>query len=209
MIATKGKTPMKKIVEGIGSSALKGLFTLLPILLLYLLLAEIFQLLVALATPIADALFPPDVLEHIQEEVLVAIVLLFGVSLIIGLLSKSNAGKKAGLWLEKNTIDRIPLYQAVKRLILGFTNADQAVAFVPGLLNSQEGEQDLIYVIEDHGNGKLTVMLPWAPAAFAGNIKVVDASKVEIVDSNIGEYSKILSHWGLGLPKVLNKKTES
>ena len=199
---------MKKFFEGIGSSALKGLFILLPILLLYLLLAEIFQLLVALATPIADALFPANVLENIKEEVLVAIFLLFIVSLLIGLLSRMSAGQKAGRWLEKCAVDRLPLYRAVKRLILGFTDADQSMAFVPGLLNSGEGEQDLVYVIEDHGNGKLTVMLPWAPAAFAGSIKVVDAGKVEIVDSNIGEYSKILSHWGLGLPKVLNKDKE-
>lgn len=198
---------MKRLFEGMGAVALKGLFTLLPILLLYMLLAEIFQLLVALATPIADALFPPDVLENIKEEVLVAILLLFVVSLLIGLMAKSQAGQRIGLWLERHTIEKIPLYRAVKRLILGFTDADQSVAFVPGLFNSGEGELDLIYVIEDHGNGKLTIMLPWAPAAFAGNIKIVDANRVEIVDSNIGEYSKILSHWGVGLPKVLSKET--
>ena len=54
---------MKKIGEGIKSAALTGLFTILPILLLYLLLAEIFQLLVALATPLADIIFPPDALK--------------------------------------------------------------------------------------------------------------------------------------------------
>lgn len=195
---------MKKLFEALGSSAMKGLFVLLPILLLYLLLAEIFQLLVALATPIADALFPEDFSLKIGEEIPVAILLLFSMSLFIGLLSRARAGKLIGLWIEKNTIERLPMYRAVKRLILGFTEADQSVAFVPGLLNSGEGEQDLVYVIEDHGNGKLTIMLPWAPAAFAGSIKVVDVSRVEIVDSNIGEYSKILSHWGVGLPQVLN-----
>jgi uncharacterized membrane protein len=187
------------------STALRGLFVLLPILLFLLLLAEIFQLLVALATPIADALFPKDVLDHISNEVLIAILLLFATSLVIGSIARSRTGRKMGLWLEVRTIGRVPLYRAVKRLLLGFTDADSSVAFVPGLLNSGEGEQDLVYVIEDHGNGKLTVMLPWAPAAFAGSIKIVDASKVEIVDSNIGEYSKILSHWGIGLPQVLNK----
>ena len=98
------------------------------------------------------------------------------------------------------------MYRAVKRLTSGFSDAGGDEAFLPGLLNSAEGEQDLVFVIEDHGNGKLTIMLPWAPAAFAGSIKVVDASRVEIVDSNIGEYSKILSHWGVGLPQVLNNK---
>lgn len=197
---------MKKIGEEMKSSALRGLFVLLPILLFLLLLAEIFQLLVALATPIADALFPKDILDHIGNEVLIAVLLLFATSLVIGMLARSNTGQKMGLWLEVHTIGRVPLYRAVKRLLLGFTDADRSVAFVPGLLKSGAGEWDLIYVIEDHGNGKLTVMLPWAPAAFAGSIKVVESEHVEFVDSNIGEYSKILSHWGIGLPQVLNKQ---
>jgi len=197
---------MKKIREGIQSAALTGLFTLLPILLLYLLLAEIFQLLVALATPLADLVFPPDVLENIKEEVLLAIIILFVFSLLIGLLANSVIGRKWGETIERNTVGRIPMYRAVKRLTSGFTDAEGDKAFVPGLFNSAAGEQDLVFVIEDHGNGKLTVMLPWAPAAFAGSLKVVDADKVELVDSNIGEYSKILSHWGVGLPGVLGRK---
>jgi uncharacterized membrane protein len=196
---------MKKIREGMKSATLKGLFTLLPILLLYLLLAEIFQLLVALATPLADLIFPPDLLENIKEEVLLAIVILFAASLLVGLLANSIIGKKWGASIERNTVGRIPMYRAVKRLTSGFTDAGGEEAFLPGLLNSAEGEQDLVFVIEDHGNGKLTIMLPWAPAAFAGSLKVVDADKVELVDSNIGEYSKILSHWGVGLPKLLTK----
>ena len=190
----------------IASIAMQGLFTLLPVLILFLLLAEIFQLLVALATPLADLIFPPDALENIQGEVLLAIVLLFVFSLVIGLLAPSPFGRKWGGSLERNTVGRIPMYRAVKRLTSGFTNAGGDEAFLPGLLNSAEGEQDLVFVIEDHGNGKLTVMLPWAPAAFAGSIKIVDKEKVELVDTNIGEYSKILSHWGVGLPRLLSKE---
>ena len=134
-----------------------------------------------------------------------AIIILFVVSLVVGLLAHSIIGRKWGASIERNTVGRIPMYRAVKRLTSGFSDADGDDAFVPGLLNSADGEQDLVFVIEDHGNGKLTVMLPWAPAAFAGSIKIVNADKVERVDTNIGEYSKILSHWGVGLPKVLKK----
>ena len=196
---------MKDVRESLKSTMLKGLFILLPILLLFLLLAEIFQLLVALATPLADLIFPPDVLENVKEEVLLAILLLLGFSLLVGLLANSIIGRQWGAQLERNTLGRIPLYRAVKRLTSGFSDAGGDEAFLPGLLNSAAGEQDLVFVIEDHGNGKLTVMIPWAPAAFAGSIKVVAADKVEILDTNVGEYSKILSHWGVGLPKVLKK----
>jgi len=55
------------------------------------------------------------------------------------------------------------MHHAVKRLTSGFTDADGDEAFLPGLMNTAAGEQDLVFVIEDHGNGKLPVMLPWAP----------------------------------------------
>ena len=156
---------MKDVRESLKSTMLKGLFILLPILLLFLLLAEIFQLLVALATPLADLIFPPDVLENVKEEVLLAILLLLGFSLLVGLLANSIIGRQWGAQLERNTLGRIPLYRAVKRLTSGFSDAGGDEAFLPGLLNSAAGEQDLVFVIEDHGNGKLTVMMPWAPAA--------------------------------------------
>lgn len=194
-----------KTTKAITSTALRGLFILLPILILFLLLAEIFQLLVVLATPLADLIFPPKLLENIKGEVLLAIVILFVFSLLIGLLANSIIGRKWGNGIERNTLGRIPMYRAVKRLTSGFSDAGGDEAFQPGLLNSAEGEQDLVYVIEDHGNGKLTILLPWAPAAFAGSLKIVDAAKVELVDTNIGEYSKVLSHWGVGLPNVLKK----
>jgi uncharacterized membrane protein len=131
---------------------------------------------------------------------------LFAASFLIGLIARSRTSQKIGQQVERRTIGRVSLYRAVKRLLLGFTDADGSAAFVPGLLNSGNGKQDLVFVIEDHGNGKLTVMLPQAPAAFAGRIKIVDSDQVELVDSNIGEYSKIIGQWGVGLPEVLARK---
>jgi len=44
------------------------------------------------------------------------------------------------------------------------------------LLISADGEREFIYVIEDHGEDHLTVLLPWAPTAFAGFIKSLIAN---------------------------------
>ena len=48
---------MKRIFDFLKATAQGGLFVLLPLLLLFLLLAEVMELLVGIATPIAD-LFP-------------------------------------------------------------------------------------------------------------------------------------------------------
>ena len=62
-------------------------------------------------------------------------------------------------------------------------------------------------MIEDHADGQVTVLLPWAPAAFAGSVKFVDGKRVELLDANLGDVSKVLSHWGVGSRELLGKKS--
>jgi len=61
-------------------------------------------------------------------------------------------------------------------------------------------------VIEEHGENHLTVLLPRAPAAFAGSVKIVDRKRVELLDANLGDVSKVLSHWGVGARELLTNK---
>lgn len=70
---------MKNIASFVKLTALGGLLVLLPILLLILLLMEIVQLVVGLATPIAD-LFPAWTFEDPQHLIALAVFLLFGAS---------------------------------------------------------------------------------------------------------------------------------
>ena len=37
--------------------------------------------------------------------------------------------------------------------------------FRPALLITPEGEREPAYVVEDHGDGQLTVLVPWCPTA--------------------------------------------
>jgi hypothetical protein len=60
---------MRKLSVFLKTTALGGLFVLLPVLLLFLLLKEILELAIALATPIAD-LFPKGIFDQIYLEVL-------------------------------------------------------------------------------------------------------------------------------------------
>ena len=60
-------------------------------------------------------------------------------------------------------------------------------------------------MVEDHGDGQLTVLVPWAPTAFSGFVKIVGKDRVEFLDANLGEASKVLSHWGVGTHDLLGK----
>lgn len=87
----------EKIERFLKMTAAGGLMVLLPVLLLCLLLAEMLQLIVALANPIAGMLAEGG-LEKAANPVLVALVLLVGASIVIGLAMQSGTGRQLGRW---------------------------------------------------------------------------------------------------------------
>ena len=61
-------------------------------------------------------------------------------------------------------------------------------------------------MIEDHGDGQLTVLVPWAPASFAGSVKIMDSDRIEMLNTTLDEASRALAHWGVGVRELLGKK---
>ena len=184
-----------------------GLFVLLPVLLLYLLLSEALDMVVALATPIAD-LFPGGTFDKIEFPVIVGLILILGVSFLIGLGLRSKTGRGIGQWIERTVLGRVPAYEALKSLTTGFAEAGRAGAFKAAVLTSSDGDREVVYVIEDHGDGDLTVLVPWAPAAFAGSVKIVDRDRVKFLEANLGDVSRALGHWGVGVRELLTYKVK-
>ena len=127
---------MSRVGEFLKTTAMGGLFVLLPVLLLYLLLAEALDLVIALATPIAD-LFPKGTFDQIKFPVLTALVLIVVVSFLIGLALRSSTGRRLGNRVERATLRRLPLYIALKNLTKGFVQAGQD-SFRPAFLLSSE-----------------------------------------------------------------------
>ena len=99
---------MKNLLSFLKLAAQGGLLVLLPILLFILLLTEIVQMVVGLATPIAG-LFPAGTFEDPKYPVALAVTLLFGASLIIGIVMKSNAATRLGNWIQEKTLDKLPI----------------------------------------------------------------------------------------------------
>jgi uncharacterized membrane protein len=195
---------MKQLLEFLKTTALGGLFVLLPLVLFYLLLSELLQVVVALATPIAD-LFPKGTFDQVKMPVVIGIILIVGASFLFGLALRSASLRRLGLWIERTLLDRLPLYNAVKRMGRGLVGAQEGSAFRSGVFNSSNGEKEIVYVIEDHGDGQMTILCPFAPASFAGSVKIVSADRIEILETSFGDASRVIAHWGVGARELLGK----
>jgi uncharacterized membrane protein len=195
---------MNKIVEFLKTSLGGGILVLLPLVMLYLLLDEIIEILIALATPIAD-LFPPGLFDNLELPGVIALVLLVGTSFLFGLALRSETLRRFGHWLERILLGKLPLYNAVKSLSRGLVGAKEDGVFKPAIMHSDNGEREIVYLIEEDGKGQVTVLVPWAPASFAGSLKIMSRDRIELLDSNLGDTSRVLSHWGVGTFELLEK----
>lgn len=179
-----------------------GFLILLPLLLFFMLLTEIVDMVIGLATPLAD-LFPAGIFDDPQYPVALAIILLLAVSFLIGLAMKSRIATRFGTWLAEKTVGKLPIYRFVKNLVDGLLGAEDKANFKPALINSGEGQREFCYIVEDHGDGELTILVPWAPASFAGSVKIVPKNQVQELDASLGDASLILNHLGLGACKLI------
>lgn len=199
---------MKNILDFIKTTIIGGLFVLLPVILLYLALSEAGEMLVVMASPIADLLFP-DRFEDIKSPILIAIPLLIGISFILGLIMLSDSGRRFGNWIERIIFGRVPGYNAIKSLTKGFTDSQHESSFKPALLKSAEGEKEFVYIVEELDDNNLTVMVPWSPTPFAGSIKIMPKDRVEPLAVSMGKLTEAISQWGIGTKNILTNKPSS
>lgn len=179
-----------------------GLLVVLPALVFILVFDQVIAMLVTLVEPIAD-LLPGNLIAQAKFPLILALILLLGASLVIGLAMQSASARRLGNWIERQTVGRLPMYKFVKTLTGGLLGVYQDQAFKPAVLVSEGNQREFVYIIEDHGNGDLTIMQPWAPSAFAGSIKIVPQDRIRPVDIPLAEVTKVLNHLGMGARKLL------
>jgi uncharacterized membrane protein len=183
---------------------LGGLVVVLPLLLLWLGIAEVFGLLVELSTPLA-LLLPAGWVERVNAPVLIAVGSLVLASFLLGLSLRSRWMVRLGRGIERGVLERMPMYRMVKRLSTSLLDR-QARTFAPALMLAEDGSAEVAYLIEELDDGYVTLLLPWAPAAFAGSVRLVRREKVRRLDCTLDDFSRCLAHLGLGLRELVEQR---
>ena len=195
------------MIKFLKSALVNGLAMLIPVVLVFLAIKEIFALLVNVATPIAD-LFPSGTFDHVKETEILAVLLIVGLAIFLGILSKMKAGRVLGRSIEKHTLYKIPMYRMLKSLVGAFLNLESEKSFKPAFIENDSGDMDPVYVIEDRGRPRVVVLVPWAPTAFAGSVKLVKRECIHYLDVTLDEFSLSLTHLGTGMSELLPAENE-
>ena len=160
-------------------------------------------MIVGVATPIADLILPESVIDAINAPFVLAALLLLGASLFLGLAAKTQLARRAGRALERNTLERLPVYAALKGIAQGFLGSKSRARFEPVLVTYGDGSAVIGYWVEDLDDDRVVVLEPWAPTPFAGSVKIVPRNRVRRLDAGLGAMTGVLSRWGVGTRSIL------
>ena len=182
------------------SSTLRGLFIILPVALIIMLLGEILDLAVALVTPLADFL---GIGENPAFPGIIALLLIALVSFLVGLLALVRHSRTAGSWIEQRLLHPIPGYQAIKSLLNALVGNEQVKSFQPRLLATGGDQEEIVFLIEELGDDRAAVLIPFAPTPMAGNVRFVSKARLRPLDAGLGQVFDVLAQWGVGSSKLL------
>lgn len=187
----------------------RGLVILLPLLFLIIILREFIELMIGLATPIADLMFTEEFIAAFPSIEVLALLLLAAVSLIVGILSVIPFLASACGWLEERTLDRLPVYVPLKTLLGALLGARKEQNFRPAFLLSEDGREAApVYIVEDTGRPRLGVLQPRTPMSFSGEMRWVPRDRVMQLDISFDEFSLAIGHYGIGLSDALPELPE-
>jgi uncharacterized membrane protein len=179
------------------TNMLYGVIALIPIAIIALLVFEVFRLLGEVAKPLA-----------LHSRFAAAAVIIAGLAglvflcFLLGSLVRTRLGSTTFDTIERKFLNRLPVYEPVANLLRGF--ARKSEGYQPALVSLfGPGTQVFGLVMEDNGDGTVTVFVPSAPTMAVGMVHVVDKDRVTALKGGISDVSTCISQWGVGSRKLL------
>ena len=183
---------MKKVSEYALGRLIAGALVVAPIYLAVLLLLKGMKSLAGVLEPVAH-LLPTWLPAGAALSLLVVLVVCF----LVGLAVRTRIGFALRNRLEKSFFERIPGYSLIRSLTQRLAGEDRETACKPALA---EVEEALVpaFIIEELGDGRLTVFVPSIPTPLAGAVYILTAERVHPLDVPFAQAIKAISRWGSG-----------
>ena len=192
---------MKNKVRQLGARFVQGFLILLPFLIAYLMLGQVFDMLMALTQPIIDVM-PETLFSSTWIHRFAAAVLLAMIFIVVGLVGETAPARRVGNWIENTILNRFPPYTVLKSLS-GWFAGNEVAQLQPALLSVTPDTRMLVAVVEELPTGDLSVFVPFAPTLGVGLLQIVSSGKVQKLECSMTEALGWLLNWGVGTETLL------
>lgn len=192
---------MKGFLNFVKTTAVGGFFVVLPAALVIFLAGKAVGALVVVVMPVLGDMTARQI-AGIGLATLLAIVLLFLICFLAGLLVRTRLGKAVLDWAEGKILQRVPGYMMLKNLTQKFAGTE-GKQFSPALVDLYGGgSRILALIVEEHDDGRLAVFVPLTPTVTIGQVYFVSPDQVTPIEAPLGPVMNSLMQWGTESKKL-------
>jgi uncharacterized membrane protein len=188
---------MKQTLEFVKTTVVGGLVVVLPMAAALLIAVKMLAVLEGAVDPLAASL--PF---RTQVARLAALLIILGGCFVTGLLVRTRGGHRASVWLEQRVLERLPAYSLLRNIGRQFAGEGDDSQMAPALV---EIEDALVpaFIVEELGDGRLTVFVPAIPTPTVGAVYVLPPARVHRLDVPITQLVTAVTRWGAGTRELV------
>ena len=198
---------MKRLGLFLKTTTLGGLFILLPVVFAGFLISKAVGG-VRLAAAEIISLLTGQSPKAVNFPIVWAALLVLALSFVLGLIMRLQFVSRSGRRFEQAVLFRLPGYAALRNIINGLVQTEREGMVKPALVSFGAGHY-FAYVMEEHGDGLLTIFVPSSPSAASGSVQVVNQENVRLLKVGLSSVVAALNQWGAGTHKLLVKDLEN
>lgn len=187
----------------IKTTVIGGLVVIVPLSLIVIIFGDLFSTIVELTKPVAQY-FSFNQLINTMIVTLLAIIGIFFICFIMGLIVRTSWGVAGKDWFERSLLNRVPMYSTIKNLTHRFVGDGTQFAQAEIDLHDS-GCMVLGAIVEELDDGRLVVFVPVTPAATVGQVYLVPKSRVKRLNASLGATINSITEWGIGTKELVQK----
>ncbi len=193
---------MKKNVSFLKTTLLGGLIFLVPVVVITVVLGKAINIMLVFAKPL-EKLVPFESMGGIAIIDILAFFIVILLCFLAGLSTRSSTGKRAFSWIDSKLIVLIPGYVILKGFATTIEKDGEENDKIPVLVTLDD--QTMIGIeVERLENGLVAVYLPGSPDTWSGTVAYMTEDRVERLNIDYLEASKILKNLGRGSKQIVN-----
>jgi len=174
---------MKKFISHLKDNFIKGLIFLLPIIVVLVLVAKVISGMKGFSTKIA-ALFGMKTILGVSGTTIISTISIIAICVLAGYFVRLRFMENFRNWLDKKLGDLLPGYETYREMALQKINREEEkLPYTKTVLVKEANYQLPGFIMDKFRDGRLTIFVPLAGNAKEGQIRIVDASEVTILEN--------------------------
>ena len=184
----------------LGKTTFYGLCVIIPFVIVGVVFVKLAEILEKVAKPLGL-----DTYLGATLVIVIAVLVMLLVSFLIGLLVQKVLSFNT---FEEKVLNQIPGYEIIVTIAKGFSSSNDTKAFPSAMIDLYgSGAAVLGFIMEEHDDGLFTAFVPSSPVLTIGNVYIVKAEQVLLINAKGQDVADCLSKWGMGSKNLLSKSS--